>query len=264
MPSYSYLYFLVLTVMIVEAANTLSAGKQFESFTTVVAEDDTVLLLEIDKQAAELISISEVIQEGDYKHRIRLALVPTEKLSYETKSEKDARKTSKVAAHLPLINEIYVYLNKGSELVYSICLGNGKTNETTLYVFDSESTYIDYMTYNELHSQAFSKSIPIGSNEEICSDVTFEVANNSYYFVVLLAPNSDIHFSYSVNATERIIEINQYTKLYPSCLLDVDDICTLPTNSSILHDSQDLTLIAYVLPNNNFQSKINHLNITVN
>lgn len=254
------------SVMIVEAANTLSAGKQLESFTTVVAEDDTVLLLEIEKEGVELIAVSEVIREGDHKHRISLALVPTEILSYETKNEKDTRNGSKIAAKLPLINEIYVYLNKGSVLEYSICMGNGKTNDTTLYIFDNESTYVNFMAYNEIPEESpavFERKIEIGSNQEICSNVNFEAANNSYYFVVLLAPDSNIQFSYTVTATERILEIDQYTTKYPSCFIDVHDTCTLSTNSSTFSGSQGLTLMAYVIPNDDFLSKINHVNITI-
>lgn len=260
---------LFLTAMtLIEVASTYQTGRLMklqESSIMVVAESDTVLLTEVDKQEVKSINISEVVKKGDNEHRINLKLVPTSELFYDMKNETYTGEGTKIAAHLPLINEIYVYLNKGSELAYHICLGNGKSdNDTIIYVFDSEEDYINFITYGIKGSPAFAEAIPIGINEEeVCTDVTFQFVNNSYYFVVLLAPDGNLKFSYSVKATEKVVDIKQFTKPYPSCLLDAKEACTLSTNSSSFPDNQNsLTLLAYVIPNNDFKSKINHLELT--
>lgn len=263
--------FLLLALLLIslQTSFTLSVAsvalKAREPVSKVVAENDTVSLVEVDKQSINSILISEVVKNGDHDHRITLALVPTSNLTFMTQLVTDSWNGSTIVPDLPIINEIYVYLNKGSGLSYNIQMGNSQnTGHTTLYVFDTESSYRDYFAYNVLDSPVFSQEISIGIKDEDMplNHVTFTAPSDSYYFIVLLAPEENIIFSYKANATERVVDIKQYTLTYPSCVLDSNRNCTLSTSSLSSPASEILTLLAFTTPIHGFESKINHLRVS--
>ena len=80
---------LVCIVSVVDFLVTyeVTAHKTPSTFETVVAEDDTVVLVNVDIASVKMISINEKINHGDSNHHITLSLVPFNQLTYKTKIE---------------------------------------------------------------------------------------------------------------------------------------------------------------------------------
>ena len=242
----------------------VTAHKTPATFETVVAEDDTVVLVNVNVALVKTISINEKINQGDNNHHITLSLVPINQLTYKTKIEQHSWNGSTIVDNLPIINEMYVYLLHGSILKYKICLGNAQRIASTyLYIFDNEESYIKYMEYNALDPPVLKQEIQIGGeNITICTNVTFEAKEDAYYYAVLLAPEASTDFSYNVIATENVVDINDYLKDYFTCVIDNSKACVLQTSSSSFPRSEEMVLLAYAKPNYNFQSKINHVQVS--
>ena len=242
----------------------VTVHKTPSTFETVVAEDDTVVLVNVDVASVKTISINEKINHGDNNHHITLSLVPINQLKYKTKIEQHSWNGSTIVDNLPIINEMYVYLLHGSTLKYKICLGNAHTIASTyLYIFDNEQSYINYMEYSALDPPVLKQEIQIGGkNITVCTNVTFEPKEDSYYYAVLLAPEASTDFSYNVIATENVVDINDYLTDYSTCVIDNSNVCDLQTSSSSFPRSEEMVLLAYAKPNYNFQSKINHVQVS--
>ena len=252
----------VEVVFIVLISNV--ALKQRDPVIKVVAEGDTVSLAKIDQKTVNSVLISEIVLKGDSEHKVVLALVPTDKLTYDTAFEIDYWNGSAIVKDLPLINEMYVYLNKDSQIKYNIWFGTGsKANSAKLYVFDDEDKFSDYLSYQVVNSPVFSSAIPIRSDgiKVPAKEVIFTSPADGYYFIVMLSPEANIQFRYNVNATERVIDISKYTSDYPSCTVNANKNCTLMTSNDTRPHSQNWTLLAHAFENYDFGSKINHLQV---
>ena len=240
--------------------------QQQEPVYKVIAEDDTVSLITVDKLTVSSVTITEVLKaKGDHDHRVLLTLVATANITYSLKVQTDSWNGTTIVNELPIINEMYVYLNQGSTLEYEICMGNGTNADSTrLYIFDNEDQYIDFMEDEVLDSPVLNKIVNIGGQSKtICNTINFIAESNSYYFIVMIAPEKSIKFSYNVTANEKVVDIHKYTTKYPRCIVSSDnDKCTLSTSSSTFPSSENLTVLAYTEPNYDFNSKISHLELS--
>lgn len=259
---------LLLTCCSVVALSVTGAVflREQEPLTKVVAEDDTVSLVKIDKLTVSSLSITEEVwDKGDNDHRVLLTLVPTANLTYITKVRRDSWNGTTIVDGLPIINEMYVYLNHGSTLIYKICMGNGKSvGWTNLYVFDEESQYKDYMEDKLVDTPVLTQRIEIGGESEtICGTIKFTAESDSYYYIIMMAPEKGTKFSYNVSTNENVVNIQNYVSSYPRCTVSSNsDTCSISTSSGSIPSSESLTLLAYVEKNYAFSSKINHIQIT--
>ena len=230
----------------------------------IVAEGDSVSLYTLDKKYVNTIQISEEVEKGDSKHSVKLVLVPTDELQYDVIYESESWNATAYVANLPIINNIYVYLNAGSKLHFNIWIGNGNDKKSaTLYIFDDIDNLNNYIRYSEVKSPVFTKEVPVeGKNgKQIPQNILFTSPADGYYFIILLAPEANVQFSYYVNTTELVTDVDQYTSDYPSCVIDTERNCTLTTSSTKHPTSQNLTLLAAASTKYDISSKITHVHL---
>ena len=118
----------LMTLITFEVAMTMSmaevALKKQSDVEKIVTEGDSVSLCNIDQMYVNMIEISEAVRKGDSGH-IKIVLVPTDSLIFEVACGLDYSNGSAIVKGLPIINEIYVYLNKGSQMHFTVWIGNG-------------------------------------------------------------------------------------------------------------------------------------------
>ena len=147
------IFLLVLVTLIAfEVAMTVSVAevalKKQSDVEKVVAEGDSVSLCNIDQMYINMIEISEAVRKGDSGHSIKIVLVPTDSLTFEVAYGLDYSNGSAIVKDLPIINEIYVYLNKGSQMLFTVWIGNGnKAKSASLYIFNDVDKLNDYISY---------------------------------------------------------------------------------------------------------------------
>ena len=230
----------------------------------LVGEGDTVSLCNIDQIYINTIEISEAVRKGDSGHSIKIALIPTDSLTFEVVYGLDYSNGSAIVKDLPIINEIYVYLNKGSQMHFTVWIGNGnKAKSASLYIFNDADKLNDYISYGSVDSPVFTSEIPVESKSEKISpkNTVFTSPADDYYFVILLAPEANVKYIYHVNATELVTDITQYTSDHPSCVIDTERNCTLKTSTKKYPDSQNFTLLAYATTKYDMSSKISHVHL---
>ena len=129
-----------------------------------------------------MIEISEAVRKGDSGHSIKIVLVPTDSLIFEVVYGLDYSNGSAIVKDLPIINEIYVYLNKGSQMHFTVWIGNGnKAKSASLYIFNDADKLNDYISYGSVDSPVFTSEIPVeGKNK---NDIIQKYGlHNGYYF----------------------------------------------------------------------------------
>ena len=255
--------FIIVQIIAIIEVSEIALKKEKEA-DKIVAEGDSVSLYKLDKKYVNTIEISERVEKGDSKHSVTLVLVPTAKLEYDKIYNSESWNATAYVPDFPIINNIYVYLNTGSKLNFDIWIGNGNNKKSaTLYIFDDIDNLNNYIRYSEVNSPVFTKKIPIeGKNgNQIPYNVIFTSPADGYYFIILLAPEADIQFSYSVNTTELVTDVDQYTSDYPSCVIDTERNCTLTTSNAKHPSSEDLTLLAAASTKYDISSKITHLHL---
>uniref|UniRef100_A0A1X7UIU7 Death domain-containing protein n=1 Tax=Amphimedon queenslandica TaxID=400682 RepID=A0A1X7UIU7_AMPQE len=196
--------FIIVQIIALIEVSDIACSKEKEA-DKIVAEGDSVSLYTLDKKYVNTIEISEEVKKGDSKHSVTLVLVPTAKLQYDVIYESESWNATAYVADFPIINNIYVYLNTGSKLNFDIWIGNGNNKKSaTLYIFDDIDNLNDYIRYSEVKSPVFTKKIPIEGKDgkQIPHNVIFTSPADGYYFIILLAPEANIQFSYTVNTTE--------------------------------------------------------------
>ena len=231
----------------------------------LVGEGDTVSLCNIDQIHVNTIEISEAVRKGDSGHSIKIALIPTDSLTFKVVYGLDYLNGSAIVKDLPIINEIYVYLNKGSLMHFTVWIGNGnKAKSASLYIFNDADKLNDYISYGSVDSPVFTSEIPVESKNEKISpkNTVFTSPADDYYFVILLAPEANVKYIYHVNATELVTDITQYTSDHPSCVIDTERNCTLKTSTKKYPNSQNFTLLAYATTKYDMSSKISHVHLT--
>ena len=124
------IFLLVLVTLIAfEVAMTVSVAevalKKQSDVEKIVAEGDSVSLCNIDQMYINMIEISEAVRKGDSGHSIKIVLVPTDSLIFEVVYGLDYSNGSAIVKDFPIINEIYIYLNKGSQMHFTVWIGNG-------------------------------------------------------------------------------------------------------------------------------------------
>uniref|UniRef100_A0A1X7UJD1 Uncharacterized protein n=1 Tax=Amphimedon queenslandica TaxID=400682 RepID=A0A1X7UJD1_AMPQE len=230
----------------------------------IVGEGDSVSTYTLDKKYVNTIEISEKVEKGDSKHSVTLVLVPTAKLQYDVIYESESWNATAYVPDFPIINNIYVYLNARSKVNFNIWIGNGKNKKSaTLYIFDDIDNLNDYIRYSEVKSPVFTKEIPVeGKNgKQIPQNYLFTSPADGYYYIILLSPEANIQFSYNVNTTELVTDVDQYTSDYPSCVIDTERNCTLTTSNAKHPSSENLTLLAAASTKYDISSKITHIHL---
>ena len=230
----------------------------------IVGEGDSVSTYTLDKKDIKTIQISEKVEKGDSKHSITLVLVPTAKLEYDKIYNSESWNATAYVPDFPIINDIYVYLNARSKVNFDIWIGNGRNKKSaTLYIFDDIDNLNDYIRYSEVNSPVFTKEVPVeGKNgTQIPQSYLFTSPADGYYYFILLSPEANIQFSYSINTTELVTDVDQYTSDYPSCVIDTERNCTLTTSNAKHPSSEDLTLLAAASTKYDISSKITHLHL---
>uniref|UniRef100_A0A1X7TS29 Uncharacterized protein n=1 Tax=Amphimedon queenslandica TaxID=400682 RepID=A0A1X7TS29_AMPQE len=230
----------------------------------IVGEGDSVSTYTLDKKYVDTIQISEKVEKGDSKHSVTLVLVPTAKLQYDKIYNSESWNATAYVADFPIINNIYVYLNAKSKVNFDIWIGNGRNKKSaTLYIFDDIDNLNDYIRYSEVKSPVFTKEIPVeGKNgKRMSQNYLFTSPADGYYFIILLSPEASIQFSYNVNTTELVTDVDQYTSDYPSCVIDTERNCTLTTSNAKHPSSENLTLLAAASTKYDISSKITHIHL---
>ena len=230
----------------------------------IVAENDTVNILQLSSLTVSSINIKEVILYGDAIHRAYATIVPTKVLKRKEREGADSFSGITVSK-IPIIDEAFMYFLKNSTLEYKICIGNAEHETSThLYIFDDEENYNDYLSSDIAISPVFTKKVKIGGkNDPSCTYVNFTTKTDSYYFAVLMIPHGDIKVTYNVTAFEKIFDITDYLTDYPICILDKDRDCTFYTSPSYLPKPQDFSILIYMQPNYDFNSKLTHVQVTL-
>uniref|UniRef100_A0A1X7UJC7 Death domain-containing protein n=1 Tax=Amphimedon queenslandica TaxID=400682 RepID=A0A1X7UJC7_AMPQE len=255
--------FIIVQIIALIEVSDIALKKEKEA-NRIVAEGDTVSLYMLDKEYINTIQISEKVEKGDSKHSVTLVLVPTDELQYDVIYESESWNATAYVPDLPIINNIYVYLNTGSKVNFDIWIGNGNNKKSaTLYIFDDIDNLNDYIRYSEVKSPVFTKEIPIEGKDgkRIPHNVIFTSPADGYYFIILLAPEANIQFSYNVNTTELVTDVDQYTSDYPSCVIDTERNCTLTTSNAKQPSSENLTLLAAASTKYDISSKITHVHL---
>ena len=185
------IFLLVLVTLIAfEVAMTVSVAevalKKQSDVEKIVAEGDSISLCNIDQMYINMIEISEAVRKGDSGHSIKIVLVPTDSLIFEFAYGLDYSNGSALVKDLPIINEIYVYLNKGSQMHFTVWIGNGnKAKSASLYIFNDADKLNDCISYGSVDSPVFTSKIPVeGKN---INDITQKYGLHiGYYFLIPL------------------------------------------------------------------------------
>ena len=267
--SCSFLYGLVLvpiilatTVFFIVSAIYLLPPKS--TVKAIVAENDTVNILQLSSLTVSSINIKEVILYGDAIHRAYATIVPTKVLKRKEREGADSFSGITISK-IPIIDEAFMYFLKNSTLEYKICIGNAEHETSThLYVFDDEDNYNDYLLSEIAISPVFTQKVKIGGkNDPSCTYVNFTAKTDSYYFAVLMIPHGDINVAYNVTAFAKIFDITDYLSDYPKCILDKNRDCTFYTSTSYIPKPQDFSILIYMQPNYDFNSKLTHVQVTL-
>ena len=198
------IFLLVLVTLIAfEVAMTVSmaevALKKQSDVEKIVAEGDSVSLCNIDQMYINMIEISEAVRKGDSGHSIKIVLVPTDSLIFEVAYGLDYSNGSAIVKDLPIINEIYVYLNKGSQMHFTVWIGNGnKAKSASLYIFNDADKLNDYISYGSVDSPVFTSEIPVEGKNKI--DITQKYGLHiGYYFLIPLGRNGSFECQWEHN-----------------------------------------------------------------
>ena len=266
--SCSFLYGLVLVAIIVATTVFFIVSAIYllppkSTVKAIVAENDTVNILQLSSLMVSSINIKEVILYGDAIHRAYATIVPTKVLKRKEREGADSFSGITISK-IPIIDEAFMYFLKNSTLEYKICIGNAKHETSThLYIFDDEEHYNDYLLSEIAISPVFTQKVKIGGkNDPSCTFVNFTAKTDSYYFAVLMIPHGHINVTYNVTAFAKIFDITDYLSDYPTCILDKNRDCTFSTSFYLLKP-EDFSILIYMQPNYDFNSKLTHVQVTL-
>ena len=198
-------------------------------------------------------SVAEIVQHGDYNHKLQFYTVPCESiqmhffrghfksrqlyLTYETRM-------------LGLVD--YLYLLPGSNLTYSICLWTNHTLSTTsanFLAFDSLSAYQNFIDglADGRDTSIMQQQLKIGSTENpACSTINFITNKSAYYFMSADCPGG-VTYQYNITSNVKYLNSTDY-ETFPSCSVTEDESCQLVTDQSFFGAWKDVCLVAHVTP----------------
>ena len=234
------------------------------SLTAVIAENMTVKVVTLPLSEVSSIAVTEVVYSDDNAHTGYAVVVPYDKLK-EKRVIGMKNFTGITLDRIPIVNVPYIYLLKQSVLEFNICIGNAPIATTRpLYIFNNGDQYETYILSEIVTSSVLKKEINIGGeNESVCNSFSYTVLEDSYYFAVLIAPRANIEITYSLIADERVLDIYEYLKDYPACLLKPDEDCNLDNINGNDSAAQNVSLLVLMEPNYDLNSRLTHVEITV-
>ena len=252
---------LIIPVLFIMLPNSPGLTLTSKSRQIVVAENDTIIIGKYSS-SSKAIKISELILHGDAEHRCNVFAVSSSLLIYRYKTEYKMFNQTTIVDNQPILNEIYVYLLAGSQVLNEICLGNvsGSPN-ATLYGYNNENDFKNYASSSIVGIPTFQQPLVVGGpGHIICVNVTFVIQNSDYYFFMLKLPKEGTTFRYKTTAKEKYLNYEDYFTNNTICTVSNGHNCTIQLSTTSESTS---TVLVYTLPSYGFGSKINHLDITV-
>lgn len=254
----------MMTVALVLFLPQLYSSSHNNQKRVVVAENDTVII-GMYPSSETMLSINEVVLNGDDYHNCYVLVVPVSTLNYHWQTITDSYNTTTIVDRLPIVNYMYVYLLSGSTVTMDICLGNVSNSPiATLYGFDNETAFVEYNEYLSANNPVYTIALNVGSSGNlICTNTTFTAQSSKYYFFILLAPLKGTTYSVKTVVSQKYINYREYISNYSLCVVASGHNCSvsLSINNQVVNN--DVVVLAYTKPNYSLSSKINHLDITM-
>ena len=222
--------------------------------------NDTIQLAVVKRLFHSAVSVSTCDQAGDSQHINLVYLVQRDNISIHETTE--TYQSTRLDQYFPsattgLID--YLYLLKGSQINYTLCIGSvsSKTLSGSLFIFNSDSKYSQYEESPEQGEalSIFSVHLKISNdNATNCLSIKFEAPESSYYFLTSRTPG-EIFYTYNYTKHVYFYAHNDYQEI---CSVYEGEHCGINIPGS-LFTSQEYVLLAYVEPNVVMSAKQNHI-----
>lgn len=232
----------------------------------LLSENTTVLLSNCSINEHGVVNITEVVLQEDSFHWNNFAAVPSSKLVSHRISAKEHHVIVPISDNAVTLNQRYVYMLIGSELNYTICIGNAtEPSDSTFYAFNKEESYNNYLSSLSLGTpnSIFSQLIPIGGENSIkCTSFTFDANATSYYFFALKAKYANTRVKYNLSASINTLFFEDYisSEEYSTCRIN-DPKSHMSCSLEV--ESGDWSILGFSEISYSFNSHLNHVQVTV-
>ena len=235
-----------------------------EKLLGLVTENDSSILGEYKIYSREkaVASMQQIIERGDDFHENYYSIVPLSDLIVHTEVLKENHSVLPIVDDAIAVDQRYIYMMEGSVLRFTICLGNAERQSiSTLYGFDNEEAYENYVEFSFSSGHIFARDFEIGGQGQvICGNASYISNKTGYYFFILKAKYASTNVDYTVEAILKRLSIKDYLRKYSSCRVDqYKTSCSLKFDSS----AKEWSLIGYSSPNYNLGSHLNHVRVRI-
>ncbi len=160
-----------------------------------------------------------------------------------------------------VIDQHFVYMLTGSVVNFTICLGDAvHPSHTYFYVFDSETSYSNYLSSSLSSGNIFSKQFQIGGKgDSVCGQTSFFANNTGYHFFVMKTKYANTNVTYTLRASLNKLSIKDYLTNYKSCRVDED----MPYCSLNFSGAGTYSLLGFSEPTHSLGSRQNHVEVSV-
>ena len=229
----------------------------------LIGENNTILLgrYTLKSYLKAVADVIEKVLKDDAYHVNYYTIIHSSKVVIHRETTFEMHNILPIANDAVVIDQDYVYMLTGSVVNFTICLGDAvHPSHTYLYVFDSETSYSDYVSSSFSSGNIFSKQFQIGGKgDNVCGQASFVANNTGYHFFVMKTKYANTNVTYTLRASLNKLSIKDYLTNYKSCRVDED----MPYCSLNFSGVGTYSLLGFSEPTHSLGSRQNHVEVSV-
>ena len=215
-------------------------------------QGDTLYLASASEFWYSGFSVAEIVQHGDYNHKLQFYTVPCEDIRIHFLQDYFQRQEHYLTYRTRILGSMdYLYLLADSNLTYSVCLWSNQTFTVPaeFLAFDSLSAYQNFIVglTDGRDTSIMQQQLKIGSTENpACSTINFMANKSAYYFMSVDCPGG-VTYQYNITSNVKYLNFTDYEN-FSTCTVTKEKTCQLVTDNTFFGAWKDVCLVAHVKP----------------